>query len=248
MTSVYQYRLHCSTEDSWGYVWGTSPPVSCPNNNQHQINLASITIIDSVAQNNVNIIQIQPGVTGENYRMEGGIMTIPPRSTMSKDHVWKYTLGVMTINFSVGLEQTGDCLNCYMSPNTTIGVVTENINQGDTVIHVNSTVTTNIKIGYKVSVTNGSQNIDLGECLSIDVANNTITCDTAAITSINSGSYIQMTIQFVKNLWLSGTAPIQLANKHMNTSVLPTGTVARLVYQNNSNIEKVFTYAYEILY
>jgi hypothetical protein len=248
MSSIYHYRVYCCTEEVYAYVWSATPPTVCPNNNQHQIDSASITIIDSREQNNVSIVQVQPGTTGEHYRVESLYITIPPNSIFTKDLTWPFNISVMTINFSVGIEHEGDILNGYIAPNTTIGVITDMISQGDTTLHVNSTVLSNLKVGFLVNVTNGSQNMDLGQCVNVDLVNSTVTCEFPATTSINVGAYLQMTINNIRNMILGEPDTIRLANKHVNSSLLPKGKIARFVYQNNSAEEKKFMFYYEILY
>jgi len=48
MSSVYRYRIFCETEQSMIYIWDTTAPIVCPNNNTHIINTTSIVIVDEV--------------------------------------------------------------------------------------------------------------------------------------------------------------------------------------------------------
>lgn len=248
MSNIYKYRIHCTTENAFTYMWNDCAPTICPNNNQHQIDTASITIIDSREQNNVSIVQVQPGTTGEHYRVEGKRILIPANAMVTQDYTWPFNISVMTINFSVGTEHDGDLINCFIAPNTTVGIITQTLQQGDSTLHVNKTVLDNLKIGFIVNVTNGSQNINLGQCTNVDLVNSTITCETASITSINVGAYVQMTINNIKNIFLVEPDTIRLANKHVNSSLLPAGKIARFTYQNNSNVEKAFMFYFEYLY
>ena len=245
--NVNQYRLFCDTESAYVYTWQQSTPVCCPNNNTHLIDTNSISVINSVNTNSVNVIQSSSEIPG-NYRVENISLSIPPNTTITKDISWPYPIGVLTVNWDSYDIHTGDIINSYVAPNTTIGGVTQPINSGDNQIHVSSTVFEYINLGYLVSINSGSQTINMGECCGIDIANGTILCTQAASQPMAPGTYVQMTIWNIRNIYLPGTQSIRLANKHLNSSFLPTNIKVRCVYQNNSDVAKLFTIFYELLY
>ncbi len=45
MTTLYQYRVWCETENSWVYLWDKETPTVCPNNNAHTINTDKIVVM-----------------------------------------------------------------------------------------------------------------------------------------------------------------------------------------------------------
>jgi hypothetical protein len=55
---VYKYRYYCTTEATYVYKWDTTTPTVCPNNNGHTINSASITIIDTRAENTTTVVNL----------------------------------------------------------------------------------------------------------------------------------------------------------------------------------------------
>lgn len=55
MSSVNQYRIYCTTEQSWVYSWGTDEPTVCANNTNHTVNLNSVQVFDSVSNSDVVI-------------------------------------------------------------------------------------------------------------------------------------------------------------------------------------------------
>lgn len=54
-TIVNQYRYYCTTEGTFVYKWDTNIPTTCPNNNTHTIDTDSITIVDTVKSNQVEV-------------------------------------------------------------------------------------------------------------------------------------------------------------------------------------------------
>lgn len=246
-TSIYKYRIFCQEENTFITIWDKTPPTVCPNNS-HPIDTTSITIIEQISENNVNIIQSQPGFTNGFYKVEGFSFTIPANSSAYKDISWPYNIAVMTMNLQPSTDNIGDCVNAYAGPDTIIGVNTQTLSQNVFVISVNSTVLLNIKLGYTVSVVNNTQNINMGECISIDTVNSRITCNTIASESIAPGAYIKVSRHIIKNITFTTNNIINLANKNVSSTSFPANTVARMVYTNNSNTQKTFYYNAEFAY
>jgi hypothetical protein len=247
--TLNKYRLFCVTENKFVDTWNDIKPSVCPTDGMHTIDTNSITIIDSISSNDVNVVQSQPGSTGDNYRVEGFSITIPANSQVYKDMSWNYPIGVMTVNFCIGSDHIGDIIDGYIAPNTTIGVLTQSVTQGDSVINVSHSVFQYLNVGYILTLTNGHQKVDLGECIHLDVPNNTITCELPANSPIAAGAYVQMSIHNIKNFQICEPANVvSLATKHLVSTALPKGIIARLVYTNKSNIDKTFSYYTEFLY
>lgn len=246
--TIYKYRVYCQTENVFVNIWDKVLPTVCPNNNSHSIDTTSITITEQISDSNVNIIQSQPGFTNGIYKAEGFSFTISANSSAYKDISWPYNIAVMTMNLQPSTENIGDFVNAYAGPNTIIGINTQTLSQNVFVISVNSTVLLNIKLGYTVSVVNNTQNINMGECISIDTVNSRITCNTIASESIPPGAYIKVSRHIIKNITFTTNNIINLANKNVSSTSFPANTIARMVYTNNSNTQKTFYYNTEYAY
>lgn len=55
-TEVHYYRYYCQTESNFVYKWDTTLPSTCPNDHNHTIDSNSITIIDTVSNNHVEVV------------------------------------------------------------------------------------------------------------------------------------------------------------------------------------------------
>ena len=248
MSTVYKYRLFCESENTLVTCWNTIQPTVCPNDNTHTINSNSITIIEKISRQNVSIIQSEPGFTNGFYKVEGWSFNIPANSSAYNDISWSYNIAVMTINLLPSSDNIGDTVNAYAGPDTIIGINTQTLNQNVSVINVNSTVLENIRHGYTVSVVNNSQNINMGECISIDIENSRITCNTTSSESIVPGAYIKVSRNVIKNITFTTNNIVNLANKNVSSTAFPANTVARMHYTNNSNTAKTFFYCAEYAY
>ena len=202
MTSrtLNEYRIFCDTENKFVTTWSSIKPTLCPNNSTDTIDSNSITIIDSVSSNDVNIIQSAPGWTNNSHRIEGFRMSIPANSTASLDMSWPYNIGIISINLYINAENIGDQIHGLVAPNTTIGTITQSVSQGDTVIHVSPSVFNFLKVGNCVTITNGQQKLDMEQCIHLDPVNNFVTCEVPANAPIAQNAYVQFTIEGIKNL------------------------------------------------
>lgn len=244
---INKYRLFCNTENNYVYDWCESIPTVCPNNNVHIIDNSSISITDTIDSNTVNVIQAS-GDVGDNYRVECKCITAPANQTVSFLYSWPFNISIMNINWTSTEIHRGDIINGYVAPNTTIGVVTQQINNGDTIIHVSNSVFDYINNGFYINITNGSQIIDLGQCICINKSNNTIKCENSANNTMKAGAYLQMTIRNIKDLLFVEPESITIANKHIKSSFIPANINLKFDYQNNSGVEKKFKFIYEYIY
>ncbi len=65
MTSqINKYRIYCNDENQYVYVWNKVVPSLCPNNTTHIINNETITIVDKICKNNMNIINQNSDIFG----------------------------------------------------------------------------------------------------------------------------------------------------------------------------------------
>lgn len=243
--TVNQYRLFCTSEGTNVYTWNTSTPTNCPNNNTHQINTNSITVVDTVSNLNANIVQAVG--TGSSYQCYSYMLTIPPNQTVFQKYSWPINVNIMTINFTTIESQFGDIIETFIAPHSTIGVITQNINIGDTTFHATSTFGKYLKLGYLIEITNGSQLIILGMCTSIDLTTNTFTTEIPANLFMALGCHLQITIQNIKFIIGHGDNT-KLATKHIGSSFLPANINVALQYQNNSNALVKFVFYFECFY
>lgn len=56
--TVNRYRYFCTTESNYVYKWDEVPPTTCVNNETHTIDIDSITIIDKVQSNGVEVVNL----------------------------------------------------------------------------------------------------------------------------------------------------------------------------------------------
>lgn len=57
MATVYKYRVWCSTDSKYEYVWGETAPTTCPTNTGHTIDGAQTVIVEKAGNEIVEVTQ-----------------------------------------------------------------------------------------------------------------------------------------------------------------------------------------------
>lgn len=243
--SINQYRIHCVTENKDVYNWNNN--ITCPNDHTHQIDINSVSIFDTISSDVVTINQSNPIIPG-NWRVENDSFTVLPGEIYTSLITFKYPTGALTLNWTSYDIHAGDIINGYVGENTTIGIITQSISPGDTIYNVSPSVLKHLNLGFLVNITNGTQNIQLGECIKLDTINNTITCSIPCNISLSSHSLVQMTIWIIRDIYITGKSKVSLGVKHLNSDFLPANIINKFTYQNNGSVSKTFSILYDILY
>lgn len=245
--SINKYRLYCNTESSYVYTWNDISPLKCPNNETHSIDETTITIVDRVSVDTVRINQ-ESILTGGHYRGESKLLNIEANSTGVFDFSWKYNISMLNITFCSGNDSVGDTIEAYGAPNTIIGINTAQINTNANTIYVSDTVLDVVFLGSLISINDGNNIVNLGECINIDKVNKCILLDGNIGNTYNIGSYIYMSACFLKDFKLISSNTYNLGTKSLKSTSVPKDMILRVTYQNVSNIDKVLNIIIEYLY
>lgn len=248
MKIVSKYRIYCNTESIYTYIYKDTTPTACPNNNTHTIDTNTISIIDNVKTNDVNIIQeIVP--TNGNYRGESKKMTISQVGKTTEEIVFDQLISVLTITPHATSENHDDSIYLLVTPNTPVGVNTQDSLTSDTVMYVNSTVIENMQKGYYIYIIKNNVEVEVGKCLDFSSENSTITINTPLTEDFTAGSYIGINIYLLYDFILLGGAKYELARKTIGCSSVETNLIVKIIYDNKSvEPNKSFYYHYEYLY
>jgi hypothetical protein len=253
MTTLYKWRVYCTTDAKYETVWSPTEPTTCPADPiTHSINAALTASFETIAPNTVQIQEEFTNTQGI-YQFQGFKDVIPagtPGATTVINRTWPYGITLLNGGFDSSSAQIGDELSALVAPNTVIGALTVAANIGDTVLHVSSTVMTNMLMGYKVALYNGINMDELGLCVAIDTVNSTITVQTPLTHAFGTSptSYIMISVEVVKSLYIGSSRTYDFAKKKVGGKYISANTAVRLVYINNDGVQKDFIYYMELMY
>ena len=249
MSSICQYRLYCNTQSDYKYVWSTSIPSTCPDNNTHTINIDSITIVNEISENTTTIKE-EETPTGGHFIQECWAFDCPANTETSYDIAYPYPVSSSGLFFETALNHKGDVLNCIMAPDAIIGTITSNVAIGDTIIHVSSTVLTYISVGFSVKLFNGTQHSCETVVINKNLVNSTLTLQTPINLEFiaSSPTFVKMYRYIVKNFEIGEPSRHIIGSTKIGASYIPANTIARVKYQNNGSESKRFIIRSEMLY
>lgn len=249
MTTIYKYRVYCNADAKYVYTWAETPPTKCPENTNHTINTVDTTIVDIRDESLVSIKE-ESVPTGGNYQCTTILIDCPPHSTITKDTSWPYPVSVYSIYFMTKAENEGSIINAYAFPPMPIGVIIAPLYAGTKVLHVNSTVFQFMQIGYHVDITDGVHSDDLGEVISIDPTNSTITTTLGPVNNYSplSPTYIKIKIYRIKNLVIGAAGKYTIGKIKTVGASIPANIPVRTVYTNTTDVPNRFMATLEYTY
>lgn len=187
--------------------------------------------------------------TGGNFRTETFTVSVGANSSQNFDYSWSYPISVLVLKFSTDSSFNGDYINCYVAPNTTVGVLTASAALNTNILNVNSTVIQNTKLGYQCNLIDSNGAIyDLGDIININYSTNQITSKNNTTIAFAAGTYFQITINNVRNYTFGLPGQYTIGESKIGASYIPSGRIIRLKYTNTGISVKNFTWCIEYLY
>ena len=249
--TVFYYKIWCTTDSQYEYVWLEDEPTVCPVNNTHTVDLNSISIENEVNTNEIKI-QEESVPTGGNFMAECRtiICATGPGSVTEYEVIRPFPINALNITLVTTDENEGDECDLCVAPNTVIGVITANGATGATGINVNSTVIDNAMVGYYLNLTNGVDLHDCGRIIAINKEASSISWENALPYSFSAASptYVRVTVFVVSNYTIGPANNYDIGANKIGGSYVPANTRILAKITNNSPYEKKLTAQFEYLY
>ena len=251
MTEVNEYKIYCNTDSKWEYMWGVTPPTTCPTNTAHSVDLSSVSVAHVVAEKIV-IIQEEEVPTGGHFGAETIIIDAGNFETKVKDVSWPIPISVLEIIVHPTTGMENDTISVDIAPNTTVGVLTATGATGATVHSVSSTVTDNIKVGYYACLAGHTgATAMLGRVLNVNGASGYITTEfpitvhdyAPTLTAVQQDIFMMHEHELPVS-----SVPFPIGGSKIGGSYIPANTTIRCTYVNSSTGSKHFVASVEYLY
>lgn len=249
---LYKYRVYCSTENAFKYWWldeTQTVPTTCPDDSGHTVDTSRTLVVDTRESNVVNIAQ-ENVKTGENYRYHTIQFDALGNQTTQYTFSFPFNVSVMDAMIQVAEENTGDRMSWRIMPDTIIGALTQNANVDDNTFHVSPTVTSNLKVGFKMNLTNGVETRELGFVTAIDAENGTVTTENSLNYSFlaSAPTYVVMNIYFLDSIEFGHPGRLLIGDSKIKSSYLPANTTVLCEYENKTANTKRIVCNVEIMY
>lgn len=258
MSSVNKYQVYCTTENKYYCVWNDATPTVCPNNADHAIDSNSISIVDTITDTDVNIIEetipLNYPATGGHYASTCVIIDVPAAEVSGEItttiKTFPFPTGLIDVHFTTTEDMEGDILHADIGLDTIIGAISNDVSIGATGVEVgitvSQTVLDNLKVGYNVRLFDGVNQAELNKCTAIDLATNTITVENGPYHntfSASSPTYVQMTVEMLQDFTLGHAQTYRLGMNTVGASYIPAYTPGSFSYTNNDmSAKRIYMY------
>ncbi len=218
-------------------------PTVCPNNSVHEIESSSVKIAGSYS----DIAKVEEYSDGY-FETSHVVMNIPsgtPGDITEHDVSWPMNFLLWKTLITPTSDMIGDLITVVASPETTVGVLTQTVNIGDSTFNVNSTVTDNTWRGFRIVLDDTVNKEVLNRCSAVDSVNGTISTTATTSQSFAAGSAVKIGVYVLKDINVTDTQTIEIGAKGIKGKTIPANMILRVYYTNNSGTSKVLKWRVE---
>jgi len=200
-------------------------------------------------------IQEETVETGGHFKLATKVLNISASTTEEVDYIWPIPISILAVYYVSQAVHEGDGLEMIISPNKTIGTITQPVVATDTVITVSDTVIGNACLGFYLKLSDGSNTDDLDRVVAVDKINKTVTVETAAVNAFAAGASV------IQNIYMAGgpagsteTYEIgpawarMIGESKIGGTHVPANTTLRVRYIENKATSKKIVFKIEYLY
>jgi len=110
---INKYRIYCTTDNKWEYIWDTSAPTTCPVNGVHTVNANSVSILGNVKRiQDIDTTASPYTITGYNFyraNTTSGAITInlkPAAENKDRVIIFQNISGINTLTIDGNAAET----------------------------------------------------------------------------------------------------------------------------------------------
>ncbi len=235
MSSATHYKIYCNTEAKYVDGWGTSPPTACYNNNTHDVNLNSVQAIEVVSNDIVKIKEDSVVIPRNVWIQDIEFSGISPSTSQQKTFTFDIVTSMYSFSFVTDNDNRGDEFTIAVNPDTTLGLITQNVAIGDTTLHAPPGLLLYGWNGFELKLTDGVNTDDLGKIISINKETGVVTFTNPAEHNFSAANtLVQMTYYVMKTLKFGAPGVLKFGDDIIGGASPAIGTTVRFTYHNNT--------------
>ena len=125
MTTIYKYRIKCTTDDKYEYMWAEDEPTTCPTNTAHTIDTVETTIVE---ENKPDLLFVKEETTptGGSFRTKTIYINALGSTTTTHIFCWPYPISALSMEFITTSDHKDDEISMSTGEDTITGNITSN--------------------------------------------------------------------------------------------------------------------------
>lgn len=234
-SAVNRYKIYCNTEAKFVEGWGTNVPTACYNNNTHGVNLNSWQIIETVSSDVVKIKEDSIVIPRNVWIKHIEFSNVASGTT--QDQFFTFSILTSMYSFTLATDDTnkGDELTIAINPDTTLGLISQNVSAGDTSLYAPAGLLAYGWNGFEIKITDGVNTNLLGAIKNIDKVTGIVTFTNPAVNNFSStNTLVKMTYYTMKDLKFGAPGIMRFGDDVIGGATPPIGTVTKFTYKNNT--------------
>lgn len=244
MTKLNKWQIYCIDENEWSEGWLEDGiiPEKCFNDGNHNVNLNSAIIIDTIEETTMTIKE-ESIPTGGHFCSRS--ILIECSSGINKHRVsFPTPISALSITFKTKDIHEGDLLNMSIGNDIIYGYLTADVNINDKVINVSQSVINNAKIGFFISI----DGKELGQVINIDKMNLQLSLDKPCTDMFFSNKTINLYPKVINDFIIGFPGLYEIGKEKIGGSHVPSNTNIELQYENKSSDRKKLYLVIDYLY
>jgi hypothetical protein len=252
MSVIYLWRIHCIDENEDKVTWAVPKPTTCPNCSSS--NITHEVIVNSKPIESLESSAITVSDTSKGYYQVGSIKMEVPSGTAGDitniDITFPMETIIWTSSTHASANMVGDSICVVIDPDKSIGSLTDDLLIGQTKLYVNSTVLDTVKVGFDITVDNGTSKEDLGRVLDINTTESTIMVESGpTVNFYQTNTTILLNLCMIRDFVFDQFSnKIQFGDKGLRGKIVPADTIVRVKYKNNGTDAKTWYWKIEYFY
>lgn len=200
----------------------------------------------------VSDVRIQEG-EGKNFGTKSYEICIPagdPDSVSIHEFSEPIPISILAAHIIGEPKYDGDTIEFQIAPNTTIGALAADAAAGTNTLVVSPTVLEYLEVGFWVDLFDGTQLIDCGQALAIDLETGIVTIEKPLVEALTAATpiYLQMTAKMVPHGKLPTSSRLLLGGNKIGGTLLDANISLKIIYKNHDGLAKTFDFWLEYMY
>lgn len=238
LKDVYRWTVYCFEENKKVEYYGVEPPSVCPNDPNHQINPDSITKLEKVSPE-ISYIKDLTDSKGyfqtRSYEIEIPATNVVP-NVIVKEFSFPFDMYIREMSIQSDISNIGDMLDVQFSPDTFIGILTEEAKSGDTSVTITAQSVAHLYRGAEIGIRSPDESLKEfpGMVVEFDEKTGVVEFENPINSDFAVGSNILFSRYPIRNYVFDSAQRYIIGSKGVGTTHIPLGTKIRVTYTDRT--------------
>lgn len=238
--TIYEWRIYCTTENTWKYVWGPTAPTTCPTDTAHSVNLDSISDINVLSTQTVKIdtsgTPANATPVNNYFRLETVIFDAPANTVTTESRSFAYPISLFSGRIRTDEAKRGDSLTIEIGNGITVGALTAGALTGAMTVTVSVASLQFLAPGFFIHIIDSGTLTPTGpiEIVSVNTNTQVVTLSTSLPIDCDIGSTFSVIRRMCRSLEFTEPGIYSIGTTLLQGRYLPASVPVNFIWTNSS--------------